>query len=265
MRNYYENTAWLYDLRQRILERKDIPFYVEAARNACGPVLELGSGTGVVTIPIAQAGIEIWGLERSEPMITEFEKNRAALPEPVRERLHLVKGDMASFELERKFALIIIPNSTFILLTEQQQSCLGCIHDHLDAGGTFIMEVVHGEHMDASWLDVKERLIGETRDPRTGRRVRQFAERREMDVDKRIFGTNLVFYVEQADGSEKRFADELLQRWYTEIEMRELLTSSGFEIIREMGHFDGRPIDQGRYMIFLCRKRQARKTRKEKP
>ncbi len=41
----------------------DIPFYVEEAQRAGGLVLELACGTGRLTIPIAQSGVEIVGLD----------------------------------------------------------------------------------------------------------------------------------------------------------------------------------------------------------
>jgi ubiquinone/menaquinone biosynthesis C-methylase UbiE len=48
---------------------EDIPFYVEYAKKSGGPVLELGCGTGRALIPIAKAGIEIWGLDISKSML----------------------------------------------------------------------------------------------------------------------------------------------------------------------------------------------------
>ncbi|MGH2544861.1 MAG: class I SAM-dependent methyltransferase, partial [Ardenticatenaceae bacterium] len=47
----------------------DAQFYVEEAVKAGSLALELGCGTGRVTIPIAQAGIEIVGLDLSESML----------------------------------------------------------------------------------------------------------------------------------------------------------------------------------------------------
>ena len=47
----------------------DIPFYLEEARNAGRPVLELACGTGRLTIPIAQSGVEIVGLDLSPSML----------------------------------------------------------------------------------------------------------------------------------------------------------------------------------------------------
>ena len=62
---YYDDWAEIYDSIYSYVE-EDIPFFVEEAINYGGPILELGCGTGRVTIPIAKAGINITGLDISK-------------------------------------------------------------------------------------------------------------------------------------------------------------------------------------------------------
>ena len=47
----------------------DVPFYLDCARRFGGPILELGSGTGRVMIPLAEAGYEVVGLDLSPAML----------------------------------------------------------------------------------------------------------------------------------------------------------------------------------------------------
>jgi SAM-dependent methyltransferase len=58
-----------YDYVVPYATRPDIGFYVGAARQHGGPVLELGCGTGRILIPTARAGIDISGLDSSEGML----------------------------------------------------------------------------------------------------------------------------------------------------------------------------------------------------
>jgi len=114
----------------------DIPFYVELAKQAAAngeAVLELGCGTGRVTIPIAQAGVEIVGLDNAPAMLDVARRKAAAAGVDVR----WVTADMRSFRLEQRFGLVIIPFRSFLhLLTDADQlACLARVHEHLLPGG----------------------------------------------------------------------------------------------------------------------------------
>ena len=60
-----EDQSLLYDNVDAYTERPDVAFYVEEARRANGPILELACGTGRVLIPIARDGQQIVGIDRS--------------------------------------------------------------------------------------------------------------------------------------------------------------------------------------------------------
>ena len=93
----------------------DIPFYLEEARRAGGPVLELACGTGRLTIPIAQTGVEVVGLDQSASMLAHLRtKARQAGVE-----VPLVEGDCREFELGRKFALIFMAFNSMQHLHDQ--------------------------------------------------------------------------------------------------------------------------------------------------
>ena len=47
----------------------DQAFYVDLATRTGGPVLELGCGTGRITLPIAERGIDITGVDSSSSML----------------------------------------------------------------------------------------------------------------------------------------------------------------------------------------------------
>ena len=73
--NEYMAIAELYDYVVPYRERQDVGFFVEAAKESEGPVLELGCGTGRVLIPTARAGVEITGLDLSTDMLGICRKN----------------------------------------------------------------------------------------------------------------------------------------------------------------------------------------------
>src|SRR5260370_17656813 len=121
-----------------------VAFYGDGARDFGDPVLELGCGTGRVTMALAQAGKRVTGLDLSERMLERAVKKRAALFTEERERIHLVQGDMARFDLGEKFRLIIIPFRPLqhLLEVKQQTDCLDCVSKHLAPGGRLVLDVV---------------------------------------------------------------------------------------------------------------------------
>jgi VWFA-related protein len=62
-----------------------------------GPVLELGPGTGRITIPIAEDGLSIYAVDSDEGMRKALQLKVDRLPEDVRKRIVIVGGDMRSF------------------------------------------------------------------------------------------------------------------------------------------------------------------------
>jgi ubiquinone/menaquinone biosynthesis C-methylase UbiE len=83
--DYYDNSPMV------TLRTQDILFYRNAARKYGDPVLELGCGTGRVTLAIAEAGYRIVGLDISKKMLERAMAKRHALRRETRERVHLVR------------------------------------------------------------------------------------------------------------------------------------------------------------------------------
>jgi SAM-dependent methyltransferase len=79
----------------------DLPFYLDLARQSRGPVLEIACGTGRVLLPIARKGIEICGVDNSQPMLNVLSQNLAKEPQEVRNRITVHEGDMRNFRLNR--------------------------------------------------------------------------------------------------------------------------------------------------------------------
>jgi SAM-dependent methyltransferase len=85
---------------------EDIPFYVELAREADGPLVELAVGNGRVAIPVAQAtGRTVIGIDTSPSMLEQARANAAAADV----ELDLREGDMRDLVLDEPAALIYCP------------------------------------------------------------------------------------------------------------------------------------------------------------
>ena len=109
----YAVTADLYDHVVPYRDRPDVPFFVEAAQESGGPVLEVGCGTGRILIPTARARIEIVGLDLSFHMLDVCRKRLLKEPKDVQSRVQLVEADMRHFALGQAFRLVTTPFRPF--------------------------------------------------------------------------------------------------------------------------------------------------------
>src|SRR5215211_2149552 len=94
-----------YDLVERAFATGDfLDFYKRQIARYGEPVLELACGSGRLTIPLAEAGIEITGLDISEEML-----NLAILKASEREiKIPVIRGDVRSFNLSKEFKFIFL-------------------------------------------------------------------------------------------------------------------------------------------------------------
>jgi len=222
-------------------------------------VLELGCGTGRILIPIAEAGVEITGVDLAPSMLAVAREKVAKLSPDVQRRIQLVPGDMRDFSLERTFSLVAIPFRAFLhlLTVDDQRRALGAVRKHLVAGGRLVLNV-----FDPSVLFIAERLTAGG----APRRIRAFTNpdngRTTMmwdtfayDPARQILDGHFVFdeYDVQGTVVSKRYVP-LTLRWIYRYEMQHLLERAGFEIEALHGDFRRGPFHAGGEQVWIARK-----------
>src|SRR5216110_3522092 len=133
----------------------DVPFYVELAREADGPVVELAVGNGRVAIPVAQAiGRPMLGID-SSPAMLEIARERAA---EAGVELELRQQDMRELALSERAALIYCPFRAMLHLPtwRDKRIVFERVAAALRPGGRFAWNVfVFNPHiaaeMDGKW------------------------------------------------------------------------------------------------------------------
>jgi SAM-dependent methyltransferase len=255
----YTVDAQFYDLDNRPGFQADIPFYLDYAARSPGPILELACGTGRLTIPLAQAGHEIWALEYSTAMIRELELKQKNLPLKTAGRIHVVHGDMSRFQLDRQFPLILLPARAFQLLLdeEKERACLRSINSHLTGSGYFIMDIanfVGQQGHEHQWVDDSEIFDWENRDPKTGAMVRRTHRKKKIDTGKQIIYPLKTYYIKRKDGTVQQLVKQSAWKYFFPEQIRNRLEEGGFEIDKEFGSYDRKPISADSDFIFVCRK-----------
>lgn len=251
--------ARLYDQVIPYRNRPDVKFFVDAALESGGPVLEVGCGTGRVLIPTARAGVAITGLDLSDHMLDVCRTALKEEPKEVQERVELVQGDMRDFSLGRKFALVTTPFRPFqhLLTAEDQIRCLKYIHNHLEPGGTFILDIFNPS-LDGITADNLGQELGAEPEFTTpdGVKVRRFNKTNRRDHLKQILDVELIYYLTHPDGREERIVHAFQMRYLFRYEAEHLLARCGFELVDVYADYQMNPlgsVSPGE-LIFITRK-----------
>jgi SAM-dependent methyltransferase len=138
----------------------DLKLWEEMAQETEGPVLDLGCGTGRVSLHLARRGHRVVGLDADAALLVAFEERASGLP------AEATLGDARGFEIEEKFGLVLAPMQLVQLIDTPAEriACLSSAASHLRPAGTIALaiapveEVLGGEDIDPMEIppDVRE-------------------------------------------------------------------------------------------------------------
>jgi len=249
-----EEIGLLYDNVSLYRARPDVDFYVEEAQASDGNVLELGSGTGRILIPVARLGKEITGVEASPRMLAQCRTRLDQEPPEVRQNATLVRADMRDFDLDTRFSLVMIPFRPLqhLIAVSDQIATLQAIHRRLGPRGRLIFDVFNPkiqrliEDRTAEQEDTAEVALPDNRSFRRTGRVAA------VHIDDQYSEVELIYYVRGADGSTQRLVHGFLMRWYWRYELEHLLARCNFRVKAVFGDFNRSPLtDESPEMIFI--------------
>jgi len=240
--------------------RPDIGFYVQAARDCGGPVLELGCGSGRILIPTARAGLDITGLDSSERMLAVCRAAIEAEPPEVQQRIDLRQGAITEFDLGRRYRLVTMPFRPFQYLStvEEQLACLSAIRRHLESQGQLVFDLFNPS-VEALARPVDPSLTDEE-PPFThpdGRAVIRRNRLLERDLAHQTFVGELTYEVTHPGGRTESLVHRYRYRYLFRFEVEHLLARAGFAVDCVYSAFD-RSQYGSRYpgeLIFVARLR----------
>lgn len=227
----YEGFAPVYDAWASDMT-EDIDFYVELARQADGPVIELAAGTGRISIPIVErTGKRVIGIDLSPAMLKRAREH--ALEAGFELELHEV--DMRDLDYVEASDLVICPYRALLHLPTwaDRRRVFERVARALVPGGRFAWNAFVFDHhfavdADGKWVD----------EP-----LRHFT--------KYAPGDNRID-ITLDDGP------TLSLWWVARSEWEGLLDVSGFETEALYGWFDRRPFDDSsREFVWVASKRAA--------
>jgi len=216
----------------------DIPFYLRQIQKYGQPVLELACGTGRITILLAEKGIQITGLDVSQPMLSHAKKKAAARGVDVQ----WIQADCRDFQLDRTYRLIFIPfNSiTHIHDLESLEALFSRVKEHLAPGGRFIIDVFN-PRLDFLMRDPTRRYpVAEYPDP-DGQGTVTVTENNSYDAAQQI---NRIKWYYKIGSQEERVAENNMRIFFPQ-ELDGLLQYYGFAIEAKYGNYDEKSFESG--------------------
>jgi hypothetical protein len=243
----YARVADLYDLYATW--EGDIPFFREQAKERHN-VLELMSGTGRLSVPLLEAGVQLTCLDSSPAMLSILrrklrEKGLAA---------QIVEADVTSFDMPGRFDLIVIPFHSFseILEPESQRRALVTIRKHLSADGRFVC-TLQSPSPRLLMADGMVHVRGRFRLPRgEGTLILSTVEIYD-DRAHLVRGTQFYEILDSEGALREKRQMDVAFYVHTNASMERLLGEAGYRVLGLFGDYNGAEFqaDRSPFMIWV--------------
>lgn len=223
----------------RTMGRQDVRFWQDVARREGGPVLELGCGTGRLTMPVARTGTRVVGVDRSRPMLAYATRRARRLP--VGRRPRLVLGDIRHLPFpDRSFSVVMAPYGMLQSLTKERDlsQTLTEAARVLRRGAVLGIDLVPDL---PAWEEYTDKVTFRGHDERRGtfvtlrESVRQDRRRRLTHFDQE--------YAERRGSQTHRHRFSLVFRTLPLPEMVARVERAGFRVTAVLGDYRGRAWD----------------------
>ena len=249
----YDQIARFYDLTHANLTA-DLPFVVQLAAAANGPILELGCGSGRLLLPLARVGYTITGIDSSPEMLARARGRLAQEDTAVQSRVTLHQADMTSFALPDAppFGLAIIPyNTLFHLDTAQIVATLRQVKSCLGANGRLFIDVANPVDIANTPEDSLLSLENVLTDPETGELIVHLASNR-LDMAEQTLHITWIYDVSAPDGGpvHRTVAHGAYHYRYPH-QLELLLQEAGFKLLHLWGDYDQSPYDETSDRLLL--------------
>lgn len=121
---------------------EDLSFWRQLAARTGGPVLDVGAGTGRITLELAREGHAVLALDLDDELLGVMRDRAEGL------EVRTVVGDARAFWLGETFALCVVPMQTIQLLggADGRAQFLECAGEHLEPGG--VLAIAVAEELD---------------------------------------------------------------------------------------------------------------------
>ncbi len=239
--------ARLYDL-DLVDDPGDLDLYLALAARSGSPILELAAGTGRLSVPLAEAGFEVTGVDVDPAMLARARARADAAGGAVARRVHLVEADLCGLRLPDAgtFRLAFIALNSLLVLGDRasQATALRVLADHLAPGGLACVDVWVPDAEDLGRFDGRMSLEYPRLDPETGRFVTKIASAVHDAATATVQLTTIYEEGRQGEPTVRWYRQDRL-RLVSADELRDQAESAGLAVEVLAGGYDLEPLGPG--------------------
>ena len=209
-------------------------------------VLDLGCGTGTMTIELAKRGYDMTALDLSEDMLAEAD---ARARDEGLDRILFLCGDMCSFELYGTVDHIVCCLDGINHLTDREDllACFSLVSNYLNPGGLFMFDLNTPYKFRTTYAD-RDYILEDD--------GVMCCWRNRLNKKGDLVTFYLTVYEENEDGTWERTDGEERERAYGLRSIRNALESCGLEFVNVSAGYDFEVPDDtcGRWYITARKK-----------
>ena len=228
----------------------DLPFFERAIREGGGRALDLTCGSGKHLIPYLQAGLDVEGVDASQPMLDACQRRAAAIGRKPALYCQL----MQALDLPHRYHTIFISVGSFHLLKEREEAMetLRRCYRHLLPGGKLYISMMRPEAAD----DPKHREggcgdMGPVIRPEDGATLTVTCWVEDVDQPNQLITERRRYVLQQPGGPTRTQEAVLYMRWYDIDELKAMFAAAGFIDVFVHRDFSPEPATEWRdWLVF---------------
>ncbi|TCZ77045.1 class I SAM-dependent methyltransferase [Paenibacillus albiflavus] len=248
----YEQFAYAYDRLMSEMPYSDWVKWTEDRYRDYGlapkTAIDLGCGTGAITIPLAKSGMKVYGLDLSDDMLAIAHDKSEGVKLPAGASLMWMQGDLRNWELPESVDLVVSFCDCMNYLLEEAdiEAAFEQVYHGLARNGLFLFDV-HAPAVFRSYAEEQPFVLDEE--------DVSYIWTSELDEERMEIEHNLSIFVQQTNGAYHKIEEQHVQRAYEIAWLHDLLVQVGFSEIRIMADFTNEsPNDESMRIFFAARK-----------
>jgi SAM-dependent methyltransferase len=255
MTEFYDAIARFYDA-ENLEMTDDLLLYSELAATYSDPILDVGCGTGRVMLNLAQEGYDCVGIDTSPQMLARGRRKAQTFGD-IAARVQFIEADVAHFQGESRFSLILLPYHAFMHFQDQaeQLKVLAQLKTNLAEDGRIVFDLPNAGEAFATQDEHALTLERTFIEPETGHLVMQQSMSQLDRATQKLYITWIYDEVSE-DGTIRRTVAPLTLRYVFLSELSLLLKASGLKIEEIYGDYDRSAFGDGSPKMIVVARRE---------